>query len=326
MRMLISRDTYHTQAAPTTGGFFFRRSPVPRDGSGTATQPASTAAVSGAVISSSDYNSVNTDIYSLLTTSINTAGTKPMAADLILASDPTALLAAVTKQYVDRGQSITENTIASSGTTDVLGGTSVFSSVTGTTTITSLGTGANRYKIVRFTGALTLTHNATSLIIPGGANITTAAGDIMLIRSDASSNVRVVSYFPAAGIIPYATQTNMETGTSTATVVSPGQQKNHPGHPKAWGFVTVSGGNPTLVTSYGVSGITDTGVGILGVTLSPAMSSANYAVVAITQQVTPLIASVGTGQTTTDFTIRVVNTSSTLTDPSGYYFAVFGDQ
>lgn len=49
--------------------------------------------------------------------------------------------------------------------------------ITGTTTITSLGvsnTGTRRTLV--FDGALTLTHNATSLILPGGANITTAAG------------------------------------------------------------------------------------------------------------------------------------------------------
>ena len=31
---------------------------------------------------------------------------------------------------------------------------------------------------MQFSGALTLTHNATSLILPGGASITTAAGDV----------------------------------------------------------------------------------------------------------------------------------------------------
>jgi microcystin-dependent protein len=52
--------------------------------------------------------------------------------------------------------------------------------ITGTTAITSLGTtgGEGRFYRVRFAGALTLTHNATSLILPGGANITTAAGDV----------------------------------------------------------------------------------------------------------------------------------------------------
>jgi hypothetical protein len=50
--------------------------------------------------------------------------------------------------------------------------------ITGTTTITSFGTAANGItRKLRFAGALTLTHNAGSLILPGAANIITAAGD-----------------------------------------------------------------------------------------------------------------------------------------------------
>ncbi len=90
-------------------------------------------------------------------------------------------------------------TIASSATTDVLGASSPFVTVSGTGTITSLGTGANRLRIIRFSGAATLTHNATSLILPGGANIVTANGDTMLIASDASSNARVITYQKASG-------------------------------------------------------------------------------------------------------------------------------
>lgn len=89
--------------------------------------------------------------------------------------------------------------IASSGTTDVLAAASLFVAVSGTTTITSLGTGANRLRVVRFTGSLTLTYNATSLILPGAADIQTAAGDVMIIASDASSNVRVIAYQRASG-------------------------------------------------------------------------------------------------------------------------------
>ncbi|MFA7301861.1 MAG: hypothetical protein WC069_06145, partial [Candidatus Shapirobacteria bacterium] len=53
----------------------------------------------------------------------------------------------------------------SSGTTSIGAATGQFVDVTGTTTITSLGTAtAGITRKVRFTGALTLTHNATSLI------------------------------------------------------------------------------------------------------------------------------------------------------------------
>lgn len=86
-----------------------------------------------------------------------------------------------------------EASIASATTCNILGAASERIVITGTTTITSLGTGTNRVRFVRFTGALTLTHNATSLILPGGADITTADGDTMIVVSDASSNARVVA-------------------------------------------------------------------------------------------------------------------------------------
>lgn len=75
-----------------------------------------------------------------------------------------------------------------------------FVHITGNTTITSFGTcpAGARFVLV-FDGVLTLTHNATSLILPGSANITTAAGDCCMIISEGSGNWRVIGYFPAAG-------------------------------------------------------------------------------------------------------------------------------
>lgn len=74
-----------------------------------------------------------------------------------------------------------QTAIASAATTSI-GTTAAGDTVhiTGTTTITSFGTSTSvngLLRIVVFDGALTLTHNATSLILPTGANITTAAGD-----------------------------------------------------------------------------------------------------------------------------------------------------
>lgn len=85
--------------------------------------------------------------------------------------------------------------IASATTTDIGAATGNYLDVTGTVTITGLGTvQAGTRRIVRFTGALTLTHNATSLILPGAANITTVAGDVAAFVSLGSGNWRCVSY------------------------------------------------------------------------------------------------------------------------------------
>jgi hypothetical protein len=90
--------------------------------------------------------------------------------------------------------SLTEVSVASATTCDIGAALSPKIQITGTTTITGFGTQINALRLVRFAGALTLTHNATSLILPGGANLTTAAGDMALVTSDASGNWRVREY------------------------------------------------------------------------------------------------------------------------------------
>ena len=108
--------------------------------------------------------------------------------------------------------------VASAATVDLGAVVGRFVDVTGTTTITSFGTvAAGIRRIVRFTGALTLTHNATSLILPGSANITTAAGDCLSAVSLGSGNWLVLVYQSAA------TKPNAAsyTPTITASVTNP---------------------------------------------------------------------------------------------------------
>ena len=83
--------------------------------------------------------------------------------------------------------------IASAATLNLDGSTGDLVDVTGTTTITAVTLAEGVEKTVRFTGALTLTHGA-SLVLPGEANITTAAGHVAVFRGYASGVVRVVSY------------------------------------------------------------------------------------------------------------------------------------
>lgn len=90
--------------------------------------------------------------------------------------------------------------VASAATTNIGAATSDRVRVTGTTTITAFDTvadGVRRY--VRFAGILTLTHNATSLILPSGANITTAANDEAVFISLGSGNWKCISYTRANG-------------------------------------------------------------------------------------------------------------------------------
>lgn len=103
---------------------------------------------------------------------------------------------------------ITEATVASATTTDIGAADSNCIIISGTTTISALGSSADVVSpiyFVRFTGALTLTHNASSLILPGGANITTANGDSMTALYLGSGNWKVLQYtkisgYPVVGI------------------------------------------------------------------------------------------------------------------------------
>lgn len=83
--------------------------------------------------------------------------------------------------------------------------------ITGTTTISSFGPGLSGYRRqVRFAGALTLTYNATSMILPTGVDIVTEAGDTLEAQCVGSSNWIVVWYQRASGaplvvLSPFAT-------------------------------------------------------------------------------------------------------------------------
>ena len=98
--------------------------------------------------------------------------------------------------------------VASASTADLGAAVGRFVNITGTTTITSFGTvAAGIWRVVTFAGALTLTHNATSLILPGGASITTAAGDSLIAESLGSGNWKVHVFMPAAGYVNKAGDT-----------------------------------------------------------------------------------------------------------------------
>ncbi len=86
--------------------------------------------------------------------------------------------------------------------------------ITGTTAITSIGTlGGNAWVLLQFDGILTFTHHATDLILPGGANITTAAGDIAIMHEYATGDWRCASYTKADG-------TAVVAGSSDTVVMS----------------------------------------------------------------------------------------------------------
>lgn len=112
--------------------------------------------------------------------------------------------------------------VASAGTCDIGASNSPYARITGTTTITSFGTSYNGPRFIRFADALTLTHNSSTLILPTGANITTAAGDSCVVVPKATAGTAdgwvVAAYQRATGspLLTYVTPAQLQGQTYTA--------------------------------------------------------------------------------------------------------------
>lgn len=91
--------------------------------------------------------------------------------------------------------------IASAATLNLDTATGNSPDVTGTTTITAVTLSQGRWRLCRFTGALTIT-NGASLVVEGGADFTTVAGQYVFFVGYASSVVRCIPF-----TTPAATQT-----------------------------------------------------------------------------------------------------------------------
>ncbi|PCJ20861.1 MAG: hypothetical protein COA96_15555 [SAR86 cluster bacterium] len=158
---------------------------MPRDGSNIYTKPAGTTAVPNTTIESTPYNSTIDDLVVDANTARAIVAGGSGAGSAVTAAD---------------NFSTVSSAIASATTTNLATATGINVTISGTTTITGLGTvqaGARRNLL--FGDALILTHNATSLILPTAANIATAAGDIFQMESLGSGNWRCVGYLLASG-------------------------------------------------------------------------------------------------------------------------------
>lgn len=156
------------------------------------------------------------------------------------------------------------STIASAATTDLGTVPAAAVTVTGTTAITALGATApiGTAKFVTFQSAgLVLTYNATSLILPTAANITTQAGDKAIALALGSGNWALFAYTRAdgtalnqSGVITGALTLN---GTISPPTLSGGDSNNF----APSGFATAVNlrlvANTSGSTITGISGGTD---------------------------------------------------------------------
>lgn len=112
--------------------------------------------------------------------------------------------------------------LAAAGTTDLGSVASNNILITGASTITSFGTSAllaNPTYLVEFGGINTIVYNSTSMVLPGAANITTAAGDSALLQLTSTLGYwNMVAYFSQAASGALGSASTKNIGTSGATV------------------------------------------------------------------------------------------------------------
>lgn len=151
--------------------------------------------------------------------------------------------------------------VASAGAL-TLGSDGNYFDITGTTTITSISTiGIGTIVKLHFDEALTLTHNATDLVLPGGANITTASGDEFEFVEYATGDWRCTNYTLADGTS--VVSDNVNSGSSTTTTSGTSHDFSIPSAAKeilvAFAGTSLSGTSDILVQLGDSGGIETTG-------------------------------------------------------------------
>jgi hypothetical protein len=148
------------------------------------------------------------------------------------------------------------------------------------------------------------------------------AGTEVALRSMSPLRVAQAITAQVPLLIPVASQAEQEAGSSTTKFVAPGRQHFHPSAAKAWLKCNVAG---AVSVSYNITSVTDTGTGIVDVTIATDFSSADYAVVGCAQSGAGLVVTVNT-QAAGAFQALGNDVAGVPADPTNYYFACFGDQ
>lgn len=183
----------------------------------------------------------------------------PAGTDLPSAlDDAVRALASVVKYNVSKGTDIAS---ASSITIPAQGSYFV---VTGTTTITTIADTnafAGREVTLKFSGALTLTHSA-GLILPGAANITTAAGAVAKVVFESTGVWRCTSYAP--GDIAPVSQALSTSSSPQFTAINLGHASDTTLTRASAGVVAVEGTNLVKAGDVTSNGVTMSTARLLG--------------------------------------------------------------
>lgn len=119
-----------------------------------------------------------------------------------------------------------------------------------------------------------------------------------------------------------ATQGEQEAASSLTKYVSPGRQRYHPAAAKAW---VKWQDNGTVNAAYGVSSITDNGVGDHTVNFNFSFSSVQYGITTAATDTGALCAVMPLSPQVSTCQFRTRNAAGAQTDVGGYYAAFYGD-
>lgn len=155
--------------------------------------------------------------------------------------------------------------LAASASVNLSTATGNYLHITGASTINSFGTcPAGARFILVFDGICTLTDSAT-LILPGGSDITTAAGDCAMLVSEGSGNWKMVGFFPIAGGGGGGTVTSVtattplaSSGGTTPDISIPQASGTQDGYLDSTDWSTFNSKQDTLNAGTGISIVGDT--------------------------------------------------------------------
>lgn len=163
------------------------------------------------------------------------------------------------------------------------------------------------------------TYSSTSTVL----SVNGSTGALSFIADGAASTYLQTNGSGTVSFVdPAATQSDLETATSTTKFTTPGRQQYHPSAAKMWVKCGVSG---NVLTSYNVTSVSDTGTGQATVTYTTNFSSSDYAVVGSAVAGNARVINLNSPATSSIILYCITDTNA-FADPTAYCAIGYGDQ